>query len=68
MEAQLAQLKAQQNDPQSVVPGSGEPVPHNLFLDDGTVIKNHGGVATSYSTTNADGSESVRKVVAAYPA
>jgi hypothetical protein len=68
LEAQLTQLKSQQNDPQSIVPGSGEPVPHNLFLDDGTVVKNHGGIATSYSTTAADGTESVRKVVAAYPA
>jgi hypothetical protein len=68
LEAQLAQVKSQQNDPQSIVPGSGEPVAHNLFLDDGTVIKNHGGLATSYSTTNEDGTEQVRKVVAAYPA
>jgi hypothetical protein len=73
MEAQLTQLKAQQNDPQSIVPGSGEPVPHNLFLDDGTVIKNHGGLATEYTsvepaTATTDAKQVVRKVVAAYPA
>jgi hypothetical protein len=68
MESQLTQLKAQQNDAQSFVPGSGEPVPHNLFLDDGTVIKNHGGLATEYSTVEADGTQQVRKVIAAYPA
>jgi hypothetical protein len=68
MESQLTQLKAQQNDAQSFAPGSGEPVPHNLFLDDGTVVKNHGGLATEYSTVEADGTQQVRKVIAAYPA
>jgi hypothetical protein len=68
LEAQLAEEKARRDNPETISSGSGEPVPHNLFLDDGTVIKNHGGIATSYSTTNPDGTESVRKVVAAYPA
>lgn len=41
----------------------GEPVPHNLHLDDGSVVKNFAGVATHVA--NSDGS--VRRVVAAYP-
>lgn len=68
LEAQLAEEKAKRDNPETISSGSGEPVLHNLFLDDGTVIKNHGGIATSYSTANPDGTESVRKVVAAYPA
>lgn len=69
LEQQNTQLQKQINNPeQTIAPSSGEPVPHNLFLDDGTVVKNHAGLATQISTTNADGSETVRKVVAAYPA
>lgn len=41
----------------------GEPVPHNLHLDDGSVVSGFKGVATHIA--NADGS--VRRVVAAYP-
>jgi hypothetical protein len=69
LEQQNAQLLQQiQNPEQVVASGGGDPVAHNLFLDDGSVVKNHAGIATHYSTQNADGSESVRKVVAAYPA
>lgn len=69
LEQQNVQLKAQIANPEQVIAsGGGDPVPHNLFLDDGSVVKNHGGLATSYSSTNADGTESVRKVIAAYPA
>lgn len=69
LEQQNAQLQAQAANPsQEISAGSGEPVPHNLFLSDGSVITNHAGLATQISTTNADGSETVRKVVAAYPA
>lgn len=40
----------------------GEPVPHNLHLDDGAVIANFPGLATHYADENG-----TRKVVAAYP-
>jgi hypothetical protein len=68
LEQQNSQLQAKIANPEQVVAsGGGDPVPHNLFLADGSVVKNHGGVATEYSTTNADGTENVQKVVAAYP-
>jgi hypothetical protein len=73
LEQQLAEEKAKRENPETITSGSGEPVPHNLFLDDGTVIKNHGGLATSYTdvvpaTATSDAQDRVRKVVAAYPA
>jgi hypothetical protein len=69
LEQQNEQLKAQIANPEQVIAsGGGDPVPHTLFLADGSVVKNHGGLATSYSTTNDDGSENVQKVIAAYPA
>lgn len=74
LEAQLAEEKAKAANPEQVIPsGGGDPVPHNLFLDDGTVIKNHDGIATHYTVTvpataTSDATELVRKVVAAYPA
>jgi hypothetical protein len=69
LEQQNQQLLQQIQNPEQVVfSGGGDPVPHNLFLADGSVVKNHGGIATSYTTTNADGSENIRKVIAAYPA
>ena|SRR6185312_17247891 len=57
----------------TVVMGQGEPVPHNLFLDDGSVVKNHPGLATHYSvdvpaTSTSDATTVTRTVVAAYPA
>jgi hypothetical protein len=50
----------------------GEPVPHNLHLDDGTVIKNFPGVATHYTeetpaTATSDATSTVKRVIAAYP-
>jgi hypothetical protein len=69
LEQQNAQLTQQiQNPEQVIASGGGDPVPHTLFLADGSVVKNHGGLATSYSTTNPDGSENIQKVIAAYPA
>jgi hypothetical protein len=54
---------------ETVLAGGGPPVPHTLFLEDGSVVKNHGGIATQYSTTDpTTGAETVRKVIAAYPA
>jgi hypothetical protein len=68
LEQQLAEEKSKRENPETISVGSGDPVPHTLFLNDGSVIKNHGGIATTYTTTNTDGTEYVRKVVAAYPA
>jgi hypothetical protein len=68
LEQQNAQLLNQiQNPEQVIASGGGDPVPHTLFLASGDVVKNHGGIATHYTTTNADGTENVQKVVAAYP-
>lgn len=69
LEQQNAQLLQQiQNPEQVIASGGGDPVPHTLFLADGSVVKNHGGIATHYTTTNADGTENIQKVTAAYPA
>lgn len=69
LEQQNNQLKAQIANPEQVIAsGGGDPVPHTLFLADGSVVKNHGGLATHYSTTNPDGTENVQQVIAAYPA
>lgn len=40
----------------------GEPVPHNLQLDDGSMVQNFPGIATHYSDANG-----TRRVIAAYP-
>lgn len=50
----------------------GEPVPHNLHLDDGTVIQNYPGLGTHYTettpaTSTSDAVTTTRRVVAAYP-
>lgn len=50
----------------------GEPVPHNLHLDDGSVVKNFPGIATHYTevvpaTATSDATETTRRVIAAYP-
>lgn len=69
LEQQNAQLQAQIANPEEVISsGGGDPVPHNLFLDDGTVVRNHGGVATTYTSTAPDGTQTSNKVVAAFPA
>lgn len=69
LEQQNAQLQAQIANPEEVISsGGGDPVPHNLFLDDGTVVRNHGGVATTYTATAPDGTQTSNKVVAAFPA
>lgn len=54
------------------VMGQGDPIPHTLFLEDGSVVQNHPGVATHYSVTvpataTEDEQESVKRVIAAYP-
>lgn len=69
LEQQNAQLQAQIANPEQVVAsGGGDPIAHNLFLDDGTVVKNHAGLATTYTSTAADGTQTTNKVIAAYPA
>ena len=50
----------------------GDPVPHNLHLDDGTVIQNFPGLASHYTettpaTATSDAVTTTRRVVAAYP-
>jgi hypothetical protein len=74
LQTQINSLKSQNAANQTtVVMGQGEPVLHNLFLDDGSVVKNHPGLATHYSvdvpaTATSDATSVVRTVVAAYPA
>jgi hypothetical protein len=69
LEQQNAQLQAQIANPEQVIAsGGGDPVPHNLFLDDGSVVKNHAGLATTYTSVTDDGTQKSNKVVAAYPA
>jgi len=71
---QVAALKASggvENQTTAVM-GQGEPVPHTLFLEDGSIVQNHPGVATHYSVTNPatateDETETVKQVVACYP-
>lgn len=70
------QLNAQKNAPintSAVVMEGGDPVPHTLFLDNGTVVQNHAGLATHYTVTvpataTQDEHEETHAVVAAYPA
>lgn len=78
LQSQLNALQAQLNaksvqDSAPLVMEGGTPVPHTLFLDDGTVVQNHEGLATHYSVTvpataTQDEHEEIHKVVAAYPA
>jgi hypothetical protein len=63
LEAQIQQLKAGPvNQVTDALASGGEPVPHDLHLQDGTVIAGHPGLATHY-----DDGTSVKRVVAAYP-
>lgn len=50
----------------------GEPVAHNLHLDDGSIVQNFPGVATHYTettpaTSTSDAVTTTKRVVAAYP-
>jgi len=48
--------------------GGGEPVAHHLWLVDGRVIQDHGGIGTHYSETLPDGSTRVTRVKEYFPA
>jgi hypothetical protein len=70
----LAQQEAQKNQAANgpVVMEGGEPVPHNLVLDNGQWVFNHPGLATHYSvnvpaTATTDQHDEIHTVVAAYP-
>lgn len=73
LQAQVDSLKTQGAANQTtVIGGQGEPVLHTLFLEDGTVVQNHPGIATHYSVTNpatatSDATDTVKRVIAAYP-
>lgn len=78
--AQIAELKKQgqaglsqiaQNVAADFAQG-GDPVPHNLHLDDGSIVKNFPGLASHYTettpaTATSDAVTTTRRVVAAYP-
>lgn len=73
LQQQLNAQKANPTDTSTVIMEGGEPVPHTLFLDNGTVVQNHPGLATHYTVTapataTQDETEETHKVVAAYPA
>lgn len=73
LQQQLNAQKTNPTDTSTVIMEGGEPVPHTLFLDNGTVVQNHPGLATHYTvavpaTATQDETEETHKVVAAYPA
>ena len=73
LQDQLNAQKAAPTNTNAVVMEGGDPVPHTLFLDNGTVVQNHAGLATHYTVTvpataTEDEHEETHKVIAAYPA
>jgi len=72
LQRQLDAAKTATNTSVPIVMEGGEPVSHTLFLDNGTVVQNHAGLATHYSVTvpataTEDEHEEIHKVVAAFP-
>lgn len=67
LQAQVTALRQAPAQNQPTTMGQGDPVTHTLFLENGTIVKDHPGVATHYSVDNGDGTDTVMKVIAAYP-